>query len=116
LFRIILIAMLLPFSLQVFALGGWTGYQKITGIVIEGPEPGYALITLEGGVPAGNLPADTGCSSVYNSIALDSDRGRSILSVALAARLSDKPVRLALGTAVDGTCPIERPQINNIWL
>ena len=114
--KYILILSLLTFSLQSFALGGWTGYQTITGIIIEGPEPGYALVTVEGGVPVGNLPLSSGCSSVYNSVSLATERGRAILSAALAARLADKPVRLALGTTAEGTCPHERPQINNIWL
>ena len=92
------------------APGGWTPTpQKISGIVIEGSETnGTALILIDGGVPADYIPSE--CNSPYNTADLTTEKGRGILSVALSARLADKPVKLAL------TCRGSRPFITHIML
>ncbi len=117
LFKIILLVILLPFTLQSFAGGGWTTDKHISGILIEGTKTnGVALITLEGGVPADKLP-DSSCTSPYNMVSLQSEMGRGILSVALAADMAGRKVRIALGYDEDsGLCPSTRPVIKHIWL
>jgi len=109
--KILLLFVVMTLSGSLFA-AGWTPApgQKISGIIVEGSDTsGTALIIIDGGVPAANLPSE--CSSIYNKVSLETERGRGMLAVALAAKLADKPVRLALG-ACDGT----RPLITNIWL
>jgi hypothetical protein len=110
-YRILFTFTLMAFPISAFS-GGWTGAdgQKISSIIIEGSDTaGTALILMEGGVDAGNIPS--GCNSVYNVISLSEDRGRAMLAMALAAKLSDKPVRLALGA-----CYGARPLVTNLWL
>jgi hypothetical protein len=105
---LVLIALL---SFQALSNGGsWMPTaKKISGIVVEGGETnGTALIIIDGGVPDDFIPSE--CKSPYNTIDLTTEKGRGILSVALSARMSDKPVKLAL------TCKGNRPFITHIWL
>lgn len=84
--------------------------KKIASIVVEGGDSGNALIVIEGGVPADFIPP--GCSAggdgTYNTIPLHTDKGKAVYSLALAAYLAGKPVRLAL------TCVGTRPLITHI--
>ncbi|MDX1303038.1 hypothetical protein [Photobacterium sp.] len=83
--------------------------KKISGIVVEGIETsGKALIIIDEGVPDRFIPAE--CKSPYNTVDLTTEKGRGILSVALSARMADKPVKLAL------SCIGARPLITHIWL
>ena len=109
-YKLVLALLIIPFSLQVVSEGWTPTYQKISGIIIEGAEDsGTALIIIDGGVPAANIPNN--CNSIYNTVSLKTEKGRGVLSVALSAKMADKPVRLALG-ACSGT----RPLITHIWL
>lgn len=109
-FKKILITCLTVFSVQVFSDGWMPTAKTIKEIIIEGSETsGTALIVIEGGVPADNIPSE--CNSAYNTVDLTTEKGRAILSIALAARISDKPVRLALTT-----CKGTRPLISHIML
>jgi hypothetical protein len=109
-YKYLLIVLLMPLSLQVMGEGWTPTPKKISGIIIEGAEDsGTALIILEGGVPSANIP--TTCNSIYNTVSLKTEKGRGILSVALAAKMAGQPVRLALGT-----CSGTRPLITHIWL
>lgn len=93
--------------------GSWTPvYQNISEIFIEGSESeGSALIVLEGGVPSSHIPSD--CNSKYNTVFLSNDKGRSIYSMALAAYMSGKTIKVAL--ACTSSRP-SRPLITNIRL
>jgi len=92
------------------APGAWMPTaKKISGIVIEGSDiSGTALIIIEGGVQPDYIPTE--CNSKYNTVDLTTEKGRGILSMALSARMSDKPVKLALA------CKGNRPFITHIWL
>lgn len=96
-------------STQVFSSqGGWMPIAKnIESIVVEGGSTGSsALIVIEGGVPADFIP--TNCSSEYNTVDLTTDHGKSVLSIALAAKMAGKPIKLALA------CAGSRPFITHI--
>jgi hypothetical protein len=81
--------------------------QKIAEIIVGGNESdGKALIIIEGSVPPDFIPSE--CNSPYNTVNLTSEKGRAILSIALAAYMSGKPVALAL------SCIGARPLITNI--
>lgn len=90
------------------APGGWAPtYQNISEIIIEGNElDGKAFIVIEGGVPSDYIPPE--CNSPYNTVNLTSEKGRGILSLALAAYMGGKPVRVAL------SCAGSRPLVTNI--
>lgn len=114
-YKALIAILLIPFSLQAFSGGGWTPYQEIESIIIESPNTkGTALIVLKGGVSDANRP--TGCDAVYNTVSLEGENGRGILSVALSAKMAGQPVRLALAYDESGTCGNGRPTIMSIWL
>ncbi len=79
--------------------GSWTpSYQKIANILVEGGNTGSsALIVIEGGVPSTHIPS--ACNSGYNTADLTTEHGRSIYTLALAAYMSGKPVKMALACA-----------------
>ncbi|MCW8825525.1 MAG: hypothetical protein OQK78_03780 [Gammaproteobacteria bacterium] len=107
----ILFLIVISISTQVTATpGNWMPVAKnISGIIIEGGEnSGVATILIEGGVQAEYIPSD--CNTPYNTADLTTEKGRGILSVALSARLSNMPVKLAL------SCIGGRPLITHIWL
>jgi len=88
--------------------GTWMPQKKhISEIIIEGST---ALILIAGGVPSTHIPSE--CNSPYNTILLDTEHGKGVLSVALAARVANMPVRLALSQTCHGT----RPQISHIGM
>lgn len=91
--------------------GSWTPVpKKISGIIVEGNDSGSALILIEGGVPPAYIPTAcrSGGDSTYNTIPLNTDKGRGMYSLALAAYFSQKPVMLAL------TCTGTRPLITHL--
>ena len=108
-FKKTIILIFLFVSMQAYSVpGGWMPTkQKIAEIIVEGNElDGKALIIIEGGVPSDFIPSE--CNSPYNTVNLTSEKGRAILSIALAAYMSGKPVALAL------SCIGPRPLITNI--
>ncbi|USD95801.1 hypothetical protein CTT30_06765 [Vibrio coralliilyticus] len=86
--------------------------KKISSIIVEGDENGRALIIIEGGVPSEFIPSEcrTGSDSTYNTVFLNTHKGRGIYSMALTAYSAGKPVKLAL------SCTGSRPLITHIWL
>lgn len=84
--------------------------KKISEIIVEGGDGGQAAIVIEGGVPATHLPEECrdGGNGTYNTIYLNTDKGKSIYSLALAAYLAGKPVKLALA------CTGSRPLITHV--
>lgn len=84
--------------------------KKISEIFIEGPDTGKALIVIEGGVPSAYIPPEcnSGSDASYNTVYLNTEKGRSIYSLALAAYMGGKPVKLAL------SCTANRPLITHI--
>jgi hypothetical protein len=89
--------------------GSWTPTgQLISGIIVEGNDDGNALVLIDGGVPASHIPSS--CVSPYNTIPLNTDKGRAMYSLALAAQLAGKKVKLALA------CSGSRPLITHIWV
>jgi hypothetical protein len=104
---IILLISLVP-MLSFGSPGSWTpSSQKILEIIVEGAETdGRALVVIEGGVPSSHIPS--ACNSPYNTIVLNSDKGRAMYSMALAAYMSGKTVKLALA------CTGNRPLITHI--
>jgi hypothetical protein len=84
--------------------------KKIAEIVVEGGDSGVALILIEGGVPLAYIPPEcsSGSSGNYNTIYLNTDKGRSMYSLALAAYMGGKSVRLSL------SCTDARPLITRI--
>lgn len=110
-----LVFVFLTLSLSAFGNpGSWTpSYQKISGIMVEGPEEnGRAIILIEGGVPNNYVPdgCNDGTMGTYNTVYLNTEKGRAIYSMALAAYLSEKSVKLALD------CAGARPLITHIRL
>lgn len=91
--------------------GDWTGsYYKISSLIVEKPNMA-ALLEIEGGLPSGL--ALTECDSQLRFLVIDlsSEIGKSIYSLALSARIADKPILLALGA-----CSGSRPEVTHIWL
>jgi hypothetical protein len=89
--------------------GSWTPTgQLISGIIVEGNQDGSALVLIDGGVPTSHIP--TSCVSPYNTIPLNTDKGRAMYSLSLAAQMSGKKVKLVL------TCSGSRPLITHIWV
>ena len=113
-FSIVLSTIFLFFSSNVFSNpGSWMPVAKnISSIIVEGDDNGSALIIIKGGVPAEYIPADcsVGGNGKYNTAPLNTDKGRGIYSMALAAYMAGKPVKLAL------SCIGARPLITNIQL
>jgi hypothetical protein len=100
--RWLVVFLLSVLSCTVFAQPGhWTPYQIIQTIIIEN---GVALIVVEGDVPAEFIPAEC------NQANLSTEHGKAIYSLALAARLSDTPISMAL------ECNGVRPSIKLIRL
>ena len=116
--------MINKFALLIFSLsisfssfsGGWTGFQKIDGIIVEGNAEGtssWAMINLDGGVNPDLLPE--GCKGGAMVIYLDSEKGRAMLALALSARMADKSIRVSAGVCAKDTIST-RAEIGNIWL
>lgn len=104
--RWLVIFLLSLFSCAASAQPGyWTPYQAIQTIIIEN---GVALIVVKGGVPAEFIPTE--CNQAYNQANLSTEHGKAIYSLALAARLSDTPISMAL------ECSGVRPSIKLIRL
>lgn len=92
--------------------GSWMPTAKsISSIIIEGNDDGKALILIEEGVPSEYIPSEcrNGGNSIYNTIPLNTDKGRGMYSLALAAYASGKKIKLAL------SCAGNRPLITHIW-
>lgn len=100
-------------TISYAAPGSWmpTG-KNISGIIVEGDDNGRALVLIEGGVPSSHIPSscNQGGNSVYNTIPLNTEKGKGMYSMALAAFASGKKVKLAL------TCSGNRPLITHIWV
>jgi hypothetical protein len=87
--------------------GTWTPVpKKISGIIVEGTDSGNALVLIEGGVPPEYIPSEcrSGGNAAYNTIPLNTDKGRGMYSLALAAYFAQKPILLAVQCA--GTRPL----------
>jgi hypothetical protein len=84
--------------------------KKIVEIIVEGGDEGRALIVIEGNVPSDYVPegCKVGDDRAYNTVYLNTDKGKSIYSLALTAYMSGKPVKLAVG------CIGARPLITHI--
>ncbi|ACA85762.1 hypothetical protein [Shewanella woodyi] len=104
--RWIVIALFTAISFVASAQPGhWTPYQTIQSIIIEN---GIALIVVKGGVPTEYIP--TACNQAFNQANLSTEHGKAIYSLALAARMSDTPISMAL------ECSGTRPSIKLIRL
>ena len=93
--------------------GGWMPLsKKIQSIVVEGDDNGQALILIEGGVPSEYIPSAcrNGTNSTYNTVFLNTDKGRGVYSMALTALSTGRKVKLAL------SCIGNRPLITHIWI
>lgn len=111
--RPLLMASLIFFSGYISATpGDWMPEAKIIESIIVHPGPvnAEALIVIEGGVPASHIPSE--CNAPHNTVDLTTEHGKSVFSIALAARLAEKPVRLALSCTDNGN----RPLITSILL
>ncbi|TQV69647.1 hypothetical protein FKG94_22910 [Exilibacterium tricleocarpae] len=109
----LLIVSLLFFSGYISAAPGelMPVAKKIDSIMIQaGAVNPEALIVIEGGVPVTHIPSE--CNAPHNTVDLTTEHGKSVFSMALAARLAEKPVRLALSCTSNG----DRPLIKNILL
>ncbi len=80
--------------------------RKIAQLIVEGNDMGSALIVIEGGVHQDFIPP--ACNSQYNTVYLNTDKGKAIYSTALSAYLAGKPVKLAL------SCTGGRPLVTHI--
>lgn len=86
--------------------GSWTpAFQYIESIIVE---EGTALIIIKDGIPSGYIPTE--CNSPYNQADLGTEHGRALYSMALSAKLSHKPIKMALH------CLGSRPRITHMWL
>lgn len=103
----------MPF-LVVADPGNWMPIsKKISSIMVEGDDNGKALIILEdGGVPTNYIPAEcrNGSNATYNTILLNTDKGKAMFALALSAHASGKSLKLAV------TCIGIRPLITNMWV
>jgi len=109
-----LVCMAIIFSCSVKAeSGAWMPEaKKIESIIVEGGDSGSALILINGGVPKEFIPEEcrSGTNSLYNTTPLNTDKGRGIYSLALAAHASGRLVKLAV------SCIGNRPLITHIWM
>jgi len=108
----IIVLIAITFSFSVYANpGSWMPEsKKISEIIVEGGDSGVALILIEGGVPPAYIPPEcsSGGNGTYNTIYLNTDKGKGMYSLALAAYMGGKPVKLAL------SCIGGRPLITHI--
>lgn len=91
--------------------GTWTPVpKKISGIIVEGTDNGVALVLIEGGVPPEYIPSEcrSGGNASYNTIPLNTDKGKGMYSLALGAYFAQKPVLLAV------QCAGARPLITHL--
>ena len=91
--------------------GAWMPEAKqIIEIIVEGNDDGRALIVIDGNVPSGYVPPEcnTGGNRAYNTVHLNTDKGKAIYSLALSAYMGGKPIKLAV------TCTGTRPLITHI--
>lgn len=82
--------------------GAWMlAAKKISGIIVEGTDNGVALVLIEGGVPPEYIPSEcrSGGNASYNTIPLNTDKGKGMYSLALGAYFAQKPVLLAVQCA-----------------
>lgn len=94
------------------APGGWTPVAKpISDIIIDSSDSGRVLVMISGGVPKDYLPSacSEGVNSQYNTINLETEKGKAMYAMALAAYVSAKPIKLAL------SCIGPRPLITHLW-
>jgi len=107
--KLLLIASLASTSLA--NPGSWMPEpQLITSIIVEGDDNGRALIMLDGGAPIEYIPIS--CRSAgeryYNTLFLNTDKGRGMYALALAAFSSGRKIKLAL------SCSGSRPLITHM--
>lgn len=91
--------------------GAWMPEAKnIVEIIVEGGDDGKALIVIDGNVPSDYVPSEcnTGGNRAYNTVHLDTDKGKGMYALALAAYMSGKPIKLAV------TCSGTRPLITHV--
>lgn len=91
--------------------GAWMpAAKKISGIIVEGADNGVALVLIEGGVPPEYIPSEcrSGGNASYNTIPLNTDKGKGMYSLALGAYFAQKPVLLAV------QCAGARPLITHL--
>lgn len=103
-------ALILP-AVSLANPGTWMPTAKnISSIFVEGDDNGKVAILIEGNVPSDYIPAEcrSGEYGTFNTIPLNTDKGRGMYSLALAAYTSGKPVTLAL------SCIGNRPLITHI--
>lgn len=94
--KIVFIASLFLISNAAYsAAGDWSPYSKISNIFIEGNDTvAIATITFATNIPDSYKNND--CLSNYITIDLSNEKGKSMYSLILAARLADKEVRVTL--------------------
>ena len=93
--------------------GSWmTTGKTIKNIIVDDVAEGIVLVTLEGDVPSEFIPeaCRDGSASIYNTIELSTEKGQAMYSMALAAYMAGKPVKLAL------SCIGTRPLITHMQL
>ena len=108
--HIFTIALLFMSANAFSAAGDWTPKSKISNIDIEGNDIEHvATITFENAVPESYM--NDACRSNYITVNLASEKGKSMYSLILAARLADKEVKVTLAN-----CQGPRPLVGQINL
>lgn len=96
----LLIALIFP-GLAFSSSGAWTPASKVKEIIIEGDDSGRALIILVNPVPKEYIPSECSASgrASYNTIPLNTDKGKAMYSAAMAAQMAGKSLRFSLSCA-----------------
>ncbi|HWN70478.1 MAG TPA: hypothetical protein VNM90_22715 [Haliangium sp.] len=104
----IIIAAAMGWQPVAFA-GPWQSDTSITQIIIEGEQSGTRIY-----LRFGSLVNTEGCTgdATFARIYGNTVKGRSLVSLATAAKLEDKPVLVYL----DGCDDWDRPVVAGLWL
>jgi hypothetical protein len=91
--KYLILTILTMMPLQVFA--GWTSSIKVNEIIAEGNEEGSSLIIIFS-TPIGVEPEIGTCNGTYHYLNAATAKGNMMFSILMAAKTTDKPVRLTL--------------------
>ena len=106
--KVLILGLCLVSSYSYSAAGQWSPYAKVSNIFIEGNDTAHvATLTFEPNIP--DSYKNSSCLSNYITIDLSTEKGKSMYSLILAARMSDKKVRVSLPS-----CRGSRPLVHQL--
>lgn len=90
--------------------GSFTPFAKLSSVIIEGSdEAPVATIRFEGGIDSSYK--NEACQSEHITVDISSEKGKSMYSMILSARMAGKEIRVTLPF-----CSGNRPLVNSVSL